>query len=75
MTLTAIDRVSPFSPEFNWDDYTNELYHISDEYGFLTVSQMHEELNRFKMSELSSRITFTWNVDEFVDLLFDVNLD
>jgi hypothetical protein len=75
MTLTTLERVSPFSPEFNWDDYTNELYHLSDDYGYLSVEQMREELNHFGMSEYTSGITFSWNVEEFVDYLFDANTD
>lgn len=75
MTLTTLERVSPFSPEFNWDDYTNELYHLSDDYGYLSVEQMREELNHFGMSVYKSCITFPLNVEEFVDFLFDANTD
>lgn len=73
MTLTAIEKLSPFSPEFTWDDYTNYLYHISDDYGFLSVEQMHEEVKEFRMNEIAKRITFSWNVEDFVDYLFDAN--
>lgn len=73
MTLTTIEKLSPFSPEFTWDDYTNYLYHISDDYGFLTVEQMHDEVKEFKMNEAAKRITFSWNVEDFVDYLFDAN--
>lgn len=74
-TLTAIDRVSPFSPDFNWDDYTNELYHLCDDAGYLSVEQMREELQHFGMGEFSSSITFSWNVEDFVDYLFDAHTD
>ena len=73
MTLTAIEKLSPFSPEFTWDDYTNYLYHISDDYGFLSVEQMHNEVNEFKMNDIARRIKFSWNVEDFVDYLFDAN--
>lgn len=75
MALTAIDRLSPFSPEFTWDDYTNELYHISDEYGFLSVEQMQEEIQRFQMEGYSGRINCSSPVEDFVDFLFDANSD
>lgn len=71
MVLTTIDRISPFSPKFTWDDYTNELYHLSDDYGFLTVDQMMEELQRFKMNDFADCIHSSLSVEEFVDFLFD----
>jgi hypothetical protein len=73
MAPTTIEKLSPFSPEFTWDDYTNYLYRISDDYGFLTVEQMHNEVKEFKMDESTERITFSWNVEDFVDYLFDAN--
>lgn len=71
MVLTTINRISPFSPNFTWDDYTNELYHLSDDYGFLTVDQMLEELDRFKMNDFADCIISSLSVEEFVDFLFD----
>jgi hypothetical protein len=71
MALSTIDRVSPFSPKFNWDSYTNELYRFSDDYGFLSIDQMKEEIERFKMSEYRNRINSSMTVDDFVDFLFD----
>lgn len=73
MSLTTIERVYPFSPEFTWDDYTNYLYRISDDYGFLSVEQMHKEVKEFRMDDIKRAITFPWNVEEFVDYLFDAN--
>jgi hypothetical protein len=73
MAPTTIEKLSPFSPEFTWDNYTNYLYRISDDYGFLTVGQMHDEVKEFKMDEASTRITFSWKVEDFVDYLFDAN--
>ena len=75
MTLTAIERLSPFCPDFTWDEYTNELYRISDEYGFLTVEQMQEEIQRFKMFGYSNLVTCSSHVEEFVDFLYDANSD
>jgi hypothetical protein len=71
MSLRTIERLSPFSSSFTWDDYTSELYCLSDDAGFLTVDQMNEELKRFQMPE--HKITFSMTVDEFVDFLFDAH--
>jgi hypothetical protein len=73
MVLSARERVSPFSEEFNWNDYTNELYHLSDDYGFLTIEQMENELKSFKMSDFSKYINCSWTVDDFVNFLYDSN--
>lgn len=73
MSLATIEKLSPFSPEFTWDDYTNYLYRISDDYGFLTVEQMQEELKDFKMEDMIGKIVFPWCVEDFVDYLFDAN--
>jgi hypothetical protein len=71
MALSTIDRVSPFSSKFNWDSYTNELYFFSDDYGFLTIDQMKEEIQRFQMYDYTNRINTSMTVDDFVDFLFD----
>lgn len=71
MHLATIEKLSPFSPEFTWDDYTNYLYRISDDYGFLTVEQMQEELKDFQMEDVIAKILFPWAVEDFVDYLFD----
>lgn len=75
MTLTTFTKVLPFSPGFTWDDYTDYLYRISDDYGMLTVSQMHSEAKEFKMDEVCSKINFPWSVEDFVDFLYDVDND
>lgn len=71
MALHTIDRVSPFSPKFNWESYTNELYFFSDDYGFLTIDQMKDEVKRFQMYEYLNRIRASMTVEDFVDFLFD----
>ena len=73
MTITTAERVSPFTSEFNWDDYTSYLYHQSDDSGFLTVEQMVEELKVFQMDEFSNGITFSWHVEDFVNYIYDAN--
>lgn len=73
MTVTTVERVSPFTYEFNWDDYTNYLYHRSDDSGFLTVDQMIEELNAFQMDEFSNGISYSWHVEDFVNYIYDTN--
>jgi hypothetical protein len=73
MSLSTIERLSPFSPSFTWDDYTNELYHFSDDYGYLSEEQMTNELKRFKMFSYVNRISFSMTVEDFVDFLFDAN--
>jgi len=75
MTLTTVEKVSPFSLGFTWDDYTNYLYRISDDYGMLTVEQMHSEARDFKMEEINRGITFPWSVEDFVDYLYDAKDD
>jgi hypothetical protein len=72
MAPTALKRTSPFSSDFTWDDYTNELFLLSDDYGFLTIDQMRDELNLFKMNDYLD-ITCSLHVDEFVDILYDSN--
>jgi hypothetical protein len=73
MSLSTIERLSPFSPSFTWDDYTNELYRFSDDYGYLSEEQMTNELKRFKMFSYVNRISFSMTVEDFVDFLFDAN--
>ena len=75
MTLTTVEKVSPFSLGFTWEDYTNYLYRISDDYGMLTVGQMHSEARDFKMEEINRGITFPWSVEDFVDYLYDAKND
>ena len=71
MTVTTVERISPFNPEFNWDDYENYLYRLSDDYGILTIEQMDEELNAFQMNEHSNGITTPWHVEDFVNYIYD----
>lgn len=73
MSLNTIERLSPFSPSFTWDDYTNELYRFSDDYGYLSAEQMIDELKRFRMFSYVNRISFSMTVEDFVDFLFDAN--
>ena len=71
MNVTTVERISPFNPEFNWDDYENYLYRLSDDYGILTIEQMDEELNAFQMNEHSNGITTSWHVEDFVNYIYD----
>jgi hypothetical protein len=73
MSLSTIERLSPFSSSFTWDDYTNELYRFSDDYGYLSVEQMKNEIERFRMFSFTDKINFTMTVEDFVDFLFDAN--
>ncbi len=75
MALSTIERISPFSPDFTWDEYTNELFFISDDYGFLTIDQMINELHSFKMTNFNDHVSCSMHVDDFVDFLYDSNDD